>query len=498
MSEPGGGDGAAIVAPDLEREVAGLEPRRLHPVGGLLVGARIVRELLLAALLGSGYALLNEGLSSTYAAIAVAALAAVLVVAAVAGYLSWRATTYAVAGGAVVFRRGVLGRQETSVPLERVSALDTEQGPVQRLFGVLELRIQAAGGGKAPEIRLGAVTAAAAEELRVVLASGATRAALGSGAEELTIRRLERRALVVAALTSGQIGVAVPVVAGALQYVDDFAEGYAEALIDAVAASAWLAIATLLVVLVAAWSLSILGTVIAFAGFSVSRRGDRLLVERGFLKRRVTTIPIARVQAVRIVEGVLRQPFGLAQLRVESAGYATEGAVNTTLFPLIRRAEVSGFLAEAVPELSGAREPLRRPPPRSVLHFAALPALACLLAGAALAARPAGAEATVAGAALALAAVALVHALLRYRALGWRLEGGQLVSRSRLLARTTVVAAAARLQTRTLAEGPLERPLGLATFAFALASRARFRIAHLDTADGRWLLAVLRAGGPSS
>ena len=219
MSEPGAGDGAAIAAPDAPRELAGLEPRRLHPVGGLLVGVRIVRELLLAALLGSGYALLADGMSPAYAAIAIAAVAAVLVVAAVAGYLSWRATTYAVAGGAVVFRRGVLGRQETSVPVERVSALETEQGPVQRLFGVLELRIQAAGGGKAPEIRLGAVTAAAAEELRVALATSATRTAVGSGVGALPIRRLDGRALVVAALTSGQIGVAVPVVAGALQYL---------------------------------------------------------------------------------------------------------------------------------------------------------------------------------------------------------------------------------------------------------------------------------------
>ena len=355
-----------------------LAPRRLHPAGALLAGVRVVRELLVAVLLGSGYALLGEGLPPSYGPIALAAVAAVLALAALAGYLSWRATTYAVAGGAIVLRRGVLARQETSVPVERVSSVDTEQGPVQRLFGVVELRIQAAGGGKAPEIRLSAVTAPAAEQLRAALASAAPRTAAELDEPAEPIRRLGGRALVVAALTAGQIGVAVPVVTGALQYVDDFAQGYAEALIDAVSTSLSVAFAALLVVLVAAWSLSILGTVVAFSGFSVSRRGDRLLVERGFLKRRVTTIPIARVQAVRIVEGVLRQPFGLAQLRVESAGYAAEAAVNTTLFPLIRRGEVPAFLADALPELAGPLGPLRRPPQRSALRFAAPPTL-CLL-----------------------------------------------------------------------------------------------------------------------
>lgn len=498
MSEP---DAPALEAPTAERVPAALAPRRLHPVGALLVGLRLVRELLLAALVGSGYALLGEGLSFVSGAIALAVVAGVLCIAGAVGYLSWRATTYAVLDGAVRLRRGVLGRQETSVPVERVAALDTQQGPVQRLFGVVELRIQAAGGGKAPEIRLGALTGAAADELRVVLSSHAgqaleaeTETEAGPGAGP--IRRLDRRALLVAALTSGQIGVALPIVAGALQYVDNFARGYADTVFEALADSIWLALAALLVVLVAAWSLAILGTVIAFSGFSVSRQGDRLLVERGFLQRRVTTIPVARIQAVRVIEGVLRQPFGLAQLRVESAGYAAEAAVNTTLFPLLRRRDVPAFLASAVPDLAGPLEPLRRPPPRALVRFAALPALACLLVPALSSAAPEGALAIVLAVAFALSALALGHSVLRYRVAGWRLEGGRLVARSRRLARTTVVARAERLQTRTLEQGPLQRPLGLATFAFALASRASFRIAHIDAGSGRWLLGALAARVP--
>jgi putative membrane protein len=61
--------------------------------------------------------------------------------------------------------------------------------------------------------------------------------------------------------------------------------------------------------------------VLAHAGFTLSREGDFLYVKRGLLERREATIPLARIQAVRISEGVLRQPFGLASLRVESAGY---------------------------------------------------------------------------------------------------------------------------------------------------------------------------------
>ena len=53
------------------------------------------------------------------------------------------------------------------------------------------------------------------------------------------------------------------------------------------------------VLLVAAWALSVVGAVVAFAGFTVARDGDRLRIRRGLLSRREATVPVARVRAVR-------------------------------------------------------------------------------------------------------------------------------------------------------------------------------------------------------
>ena len=57
-------------------------------------------------------------------------------------------------------------RRITSVPFDRVQAIDTVRGPVQRLFGAVELHVQTAGGGAKGEIVLKAVDPAVAEELR--------------------------------------------------------------------------------------------------------------------------------------------------------------------------------------------------------------------------------------------------------------------------------------------------------------------------------------------
>ena len=106
--------------------------------------------------------------------------------------------------------------------------------------------------------------------------------------------------------------------------------------------------------LVAAWLLSTLGAIVAFGGFTLTRDGDRLRIRRGLVQRSEATVPVGRVRAVRVVEGVLRRPFGLATLTVEVTGYAEEASAARTLFPLVRVREVRGVPGR-VPARAGRR-----------------------------------------------------------------------------------------------------------------------------------------------
>ena len=101
------------------------------------------------------------------------------------------------------------------------------------------------------------------------------------------------------------------------------------------------------------------------------------------MQQREVTLPVDRIRSVTIVEGLLRQPFGLATLRVEVIGYASEHAAARTLFPLLRRAEVRALLAELLPELEDDPEGLAPPPPRARRRYLLPPALTGLAIGAA-------------------------------------------------------------------------------------------------------------------
>ena len=439
------------------------EAAKLHPAAIAVLALDALREaalpiivLLFAAVAGSGLdvAALQRGL--LYLAIGVAG-------ASLMGLLRWLSTTYSVDDGGVHSRSGFVRRKETTVPLSRVQGLDTVAGPVQRLFGVVAVHVQTAGGGAKGEIVLEAVGPEAVARLREAVRQRRPELDEAAPAVELPERRLSRRDGLIAALTAGQLGVILPVLAGGIQLLSSTVnerrgvEDASRLLPDS--AVGWeLALAGLLVL---AWGLSAAGSLVAFAGFTVTRDGERLRIRRGLLQRTEVVLPVRRVHGVRVVEGLLRRPFGLAALRVEVAGYAAEAAAARTLYPLLRRADVEPFLAELLPELADDPGHLTPPPARAARRYVLPRALGgAIVGGAACLIFPA-----IAWWPLLLAPLAALDGWLDYRAAGWRLRDGRLAMSSRTLAWSTLLAPAARLQEHAIAQTPLQRRAGLADVA---------------------------------
>jgi putative membrane protein len=452
------------------------EPQKLHPaaigvlaLGALRDAALPIIVLLFTAIAGNG---LDTGALERGAAYLVLGVAA----ASIAGFMRWRSTSYAVDERGVHWQSGIVRKKQTTVPLDRIQGLDTVAGPVQRLFGVVAVHVQTAGGGAKGEVVLDAVGAEAVERLREAVRGRRPEVVEDAPAGDLPERRLGRRDGLLAALTAGQLGVILPVLAGAFQlftnvFQDERGVEEASRLAPDTLGGWELAIGGLIL---AAWAISVAGSLVAFAGFTVARDGDRLRIRRGLLQRTEVALPVRRVHAVRVVEGVLRRPFGLAALRVEVAGYAEEAAAARTLFPLLRRAEVEPFLAALLPELADDPGGLEPPPARAARRYVLPRTLAGLVAG--------GGAWALLGTPwpLLVAPLLALDGWLDYRAAGWRLRDGRLAMRSRRLAWSTLLTPAARLQQHSIAQSPLQRRARLADLAVAVGKGGHAQVRHLE------------------
>lgn len=482
--------------PSAPASVVRLDEQRLHPAYLLIGIAKLGRALFPAVVA------LTIALSSRISLPLAVTLVVVVVVAALAVTAGeWYATRYSVVDGALRFRRGLLKRSERVIPVSRISALDTSRGLVQRAFGLVSVEVQTAGGKDKAEIELETVTFEAAERLRSAIGHAATDA-LGAEADvratppnqarsaadggvhpadvspvasdradhpSTTVYAIAPRELLVAALTGPQLGIVV-VAVGALasQARELLPNRFAHQAEDTLSsADATTIVAVAAIALLVAAVIAVVGTALAFSGFTVVRDEQRLRIRRGLLTERTGSVPLDRIHGVRVVEGLLRRPLGYATVQVEVAGYRDDDTTQRTLVPLVHRDQVPALLARIVPELVWPTEALRPPPVRARRRYWTQPLLSAVVPAAAALIWLPGAWRLVA---LLPPAVALAYGDARWRGAGWHQTAGTLTVRWQGLARTTMLLRPARIQHAMVRTTPFQRRAGLAAFDVVLAT----------------------------
>lgn len=502
-SDPGSGGEAA----DGHRGPLHGSPTRLHPAA---VGVWLGRSLFSLAIF-----------------VVLAGLVPVLGLAVVGGLILFQALRYhrfrwRVDGNAVVIEEGILLRSRRVIPLDRIQAVDLEQGLVHRLLGVVELRIEAVGGRES-QARMAALGPEVAEELRRFLLDrrrvtglgteeGASASSLTStiplrdvGVGEVRWSRVSSGELVLAGLTGGRVGVMAAVVGFITQVVPDewwpflFGEALGRAPDFSTGEGLRMVLLILALVLLVAFLLSVGATVSAHWRFSLSGSDDALVVRRGLFTRHRDTLPFRRIQAIRFEENLFRRVFGLGAVRALTAGRAgsaEEGGTNV-LLPLGRREELHGLALRAVaaaaegvggqeapasvPGGKGEIEELREggaalfPALRSMPRQARKRRVVRAFAVAFLAASATGSAALLRGwgwpeaagimgfAFLGLLLVGWMVAEGAYRSLGWSDCHSFLVVREGVFNRRTTLVPTNRLQALETRANPFQRAAGLAT-----------------------------------
>jgi putative membrane protein len=343
---------------------------RLHPVYLVIETAKTLRSaipFLVVTVLGGAPWWVNAVLFGLVMVIATA---------------QWHVKKYSVVGGVLRLRSGLVNRIVRVVPVTRITALDAYRSLTQRLIGVWGLKVQSPGDGNTAVITLGSLSGSRLDELRAALETHHRTTVFREPTPDrgpATIRRylawrgsaassvprhgpeviavLTPTEMLIAAITNNTIPL---LFAGALVVWYRFAEYVppraADFMNETVEPRGVVAVLVALVVV------AVLGGVVIAAlrlsQFTLIRDGDVLRNSRGLLGKQSATIPVRRIQAVRIVEGLTRRPLGYCTLQVEVAGIGPANTDQRMLFPLLRTHRAQALIARALPELPWPTEPL--------------------------------------------------------------------------------------------------------------------------------------------
>ena len=126
-----------------------------HPAPGFLsyslLGLRIIAALLFLALIGASLAVAVEerALGLLLGAGLGVPLVILVFVLYLMTYVSYCTTWYVISDRSVRIRSGIITVLETTITFDNVQNVSVNQGPLQRIYGIADVRIDTAGGGGA-------------------------------------------------------------------------------------------------------------------------------------------------------------------------------------------------------------------------------------------------------------------------------------------------------------------------------------------------------------
>ncbi|QOY35795.1 PH domain-containing protein [Anaerobacillus isosaccharinicus] len=335
------------------------KPKRLHPIAIFFLFFASLKELIFPIIAAFVF---GRGASSWDFPFTVYFAIAGLIIFSIYGYLKWFTFTYEIDGDELKIKQGIFVKKHRFIRRERIYSIDITAGLLQRLFHLVAVKVETAGGGNEPEVVLTAVMKEDALHLRkqlleVSIESEVTEVDFQNLIEPIakTQWKLSNQYLLFAGLTSSGIGIAfMAIIALATQLEDWIPDQY---IIDTFgylfqSSLAGIIIMAVIIVLLS-WVISFSGTLLKYGGFIIDKKGDELEITRGVLEKRQLTLSITRITAIRVVESLLRQPFGLVTVYVESAGGGSKDEqLSTVLFPLVRKKELKDHLREVIPDFA--------------------------------------------------------------------------------------------------------------------------------------------------
>lgn len=287
----------------------------------------------------------------------------------ITGIIKWKRFEYWFEDNELRIEYGLFVKKKRYIPFDRIQSLDYTEGILHRPFKLVKVKVETAGSSslKKSEAELTAITKEAASriEKEIAQAKSDKKAALqenGELTEEIlvveesqskSIFTMSSKGLLVLATTSGGIGI---ILSGVGIFLSQFAEMIPfewmyEEISGFIKFGLLIVAITVFLGFLLVWGLSVAMTFLAYYGFNVSLEKEDIVITRGLLEKKRMTVPLNRVQSVRIIENPFRQLFGYAAVVIDSAGGGGMEGARINLFPLVKKTEVYGPLKEIFPNL---------------------------------------------------------------------------------------------------------------------------------------------------
>ncbi len=330
------------------------EPKRIHPVGMILNLIKAIKSYI-----ASFIVLFFVGGNIDFNIYFFLGIVAIFAFMLLSSFLEWLKFKYWIEDGEFRIEHGVFVKKKRYIPIERIQSINIRAGIIQQIFRLVKVQIETASGGIEAEAVLTAIKKEdvhTIEQAISIYKNGATLSQDDDEKEiELPTYKISKKELLIAASTSSGVGVILSAIAAFISQFDEiipYEKIYDQ--FDFLANASFTIYAILIfIAFVITWILSVIGVLLKYAYFTVTKDEKEIKISKGIFEKQQVSIPISRIQAIRIVQNPLRELLGYSTIYIESAGgSASDQGLSTVLFPVVNRKDVQTLLAQYLPSFT--------------------------------------------------------------------------------------------------------------------------------------------------
>lgn len=480
------------------------EPKRLHPITIAFSIIKNIKDVIIPFVIYIFLFVLRDGKddiiqigseSAWLRASPIIFLGVALLIMVTSALVKWLRYTYRVEDMELRIEHGLFIKKKRYIPFERIQSLDFSESVLHRPFGLVKVKVETAGGNlDQSEAEMSAIYKEDAIAIKNLITEAKSSGKLsedeqsgdiGIAINESILYKITNKQLLFFASTSGRAGVIVSAIIAFFSQFQDFIpfDKIFKEMAHIARAGYILLSIIVIAVLLFSWLLSVIIAYLKYNDFTLKQVEDNLVITRGLLEKRTTTIPLRRIQAVKITESPLRQPFGYASVAVEYAGGSiTDDKSEGLLMPVVKKRVIGTYLEEALSDYSFNVDLISAPKrAKHRFYFVKLIQTFILAAVLSIWLWPYGLLSCI------LVGGAWVLGEFQFRSAGWNITDSQLVCRYRDFQQQTVFMKKDRMQSLDISENWFQKRAQLATVATAVMSGGvgAAGVRHIEKEDAR-------------
>ena len=335
---------------------------KLHFATSIIQAIKEIKAFIfpvLIVLVANGFKININSVESAMELIPVIIIIGIFIFTIIRGITKWLTFTYWVEDQELKTEYGFLFKKKRFVPIERIQYLNYNEGIIHRLFNVVQISIETAGGTTSTaQVELTAITQSAANEIEQLINQNRKQELHEEqiGQENTIIYKIKNSKLLLLASTSNSVGVVLAGIAALFSQLVEFIPFEKISSQFSFLLQYGFVLVTFIVVLAIfiAWIISVAMTYLSYYNFTLKYDDDQLEITRGLIEKKKITIPVQKIQAIKIVENPIRQLFGYATVTIENAGNSMTSSKEkkVVLLPFIKKNQIQPILQNIQPDIN--------------------------------------------------------------------------------------------------------------------------------------------------